>query len=402
MYEHFYGLKEKPFRLLADPSFLYLSKKHELALTYLEYGLSEQAGFIVITGEVGSGKTTLIKYLINKLDKRSIKTALIFNTNITPKEFLEIIVREWGLNCPNKDKTDLYDALNNFLIHEYTNRNSVVLIIDEAQNLSDATLEEIRMLSNLNDEKQPLLHIILLGQPNLRDRLNQKNLEQLRQRISVHYHLEPLDYEDTIGYVKHRLQKAGGQNSALFTPEAIESIYENSRGIPRIINIICDIALVYGFAEGLEQITKPIIENVIEERIKGGLIFFEASDNSNENTFVLENQGLSKEREEIKRMYSLLSKNITDLSLLINRIYSEKESSRGIINGVGNKTKKLTGHGVKKKRRATDGKFETIFERIKSLEKRFHKDTKINRRFISKFLKNTSRWMSPKTHNHGL
>ncbi len=401
MYELFYGFKEKPFRLLADPSFLYLSKKHELALTYLEYGLSEQAGFIVITGEVGSGKTTLIKYLINKLDKRSIKTALIFNTNITPKEFLEIIAREWNITGLNKDKTDLYDGIYNFLIHEYESRNSVLLIIDEAQNLSDATLEEIRMLSNVNDEKQPLLHIILLGQPNLRDRLNQRNLEQLRQRISVHYHLEPLDYEDTIGYVKHRLQKAGGQNMELFTQGAIDSIYQNSRGIPRIINIICDTALVYGFAEGLEQITKPIIENVIQERIDRGLIFFEGPENSNEETLSLENRGSVNDLEELKQLYTILNKYITDLTLLVKRLFAEKESSKKLTNAAEQKIKKITGNGEKKKRRVTNEKFDTVFERIKALEQRFHKDTIINRRLIARFLKNSSRGGNPKPHHQG-
>ena len=227
MYEHFYELKEKPFNLLADPAFLYLSKKHELALSYLEYGLSEQAGFIVITGEVGSGKTTLIKYLLTKLEKTSAKTAMIFNTNITPREFLEIVLREWDIAGAGKEKADLYDSLNNFLLQEYIRKNQVLLIIDEAQNLSAETLEEIRMLSNLNDEKQPLLHIILLGQPNLRDRLNQKTLEQLRQRIAVHYHLDPLDYEDTAHYIRHRLQKAGAQNPELFMADAIDSIYQH-------------------------------------------------------------------------------------------------------------------------------------------------------------------------------
>ena len=393
MYEHFYGLKEKPFRLLADPAFLYLSKKHELALNYLEYGLSEQAGFIVITGEVGSGKTTLIKYLTNKLDKSPIKTAMIFNTNITPHEFLEIILREWNITCDGKEKADLYDALNNFLLHEYTGRNQVVLIIDEAQNLSAETLEEIRMLSNLNDEKQPLLHIILLGQPNLRDRLNQKNLEQLRQRISVHYHLDPLDYEDTVRYIKHRLQKAGGQNPDLFMPDALDSIYQNSQGIPRVINIICDTALVYGFAEGAEQITQSIIESVIEERTKGGLIFLEEPENPGGKNLALEDNGPAKELEEIKQQYALLNKHISELTLLVKKLYAGKESSKKVVGNVVNKAKKLSGTGEKKKRYAAYKKFDrevnVLLERIKSLEKKFQRNTNSNRRVISRFLAKT-------------
>ena len=393
MYEHFYGLKEKPFRLLADPAFLYLSKKHELALNYLEYGLTEQAGFIVITGEVGSGKTTLIKYLTNKLEKSPIKTAMIFNTNITPHEFLEIILREWNITCDGKEKADLYDALNNFLLHEYTGRNQVVLIIDEAQNLSSETLEEIRMLSNLNDEKQPLLHIILLGQPNLRDRLNQKNLEQLRQRISVHYHLDPLDYEDTIRYIKHRLQKAGGQNPDLFMPDALDSIYQNSQGIPRVINIICDTALVYGFAEGAEQITQSIIESVIEERTKGGLIFLEEPESPGGKNFALEGNGPAKELEEIKQQYALLNKHISELTLLVKKLYAGKESSKKVVGNVVNKAKKLSGTGEKKKRYAAYKKFDrevnVLLERIKSLEKKFQRNTNSNRRVISRFLTKT-------------
>jgi len=394
MYEHFYGLKEKPFRLLADPAFLYLSKKHELALNYLEYGLTEQAGFIVITGEVGSGKTTLIKYLTNKLDKSPIKTAMIFNTNITPHEFLEIILREWNITCDGKEKADLYDALNNFLLHEYTGRNQVVLIIDEAQNLSSETLEEIRMLSNLNDEKQPLLHIILLGQPNLRDRLNQKNLEQLRQRISVHYHLDPLDYEDTVRYIKHRLQKAGGQNPDLFMPDALDSIYQNSQGIPRVINIICDTALVYGFAEGAEQITQAIIESVIEERTKGGLIFLEEPESPGGKNLALEDNGPAKELEEIKQQYALLNKHISELTLLVKKLYAGKESSKKVVGDVVNKAKKLSGAGEKKKRHAAYKKFDrevnVLLERIKSLEKKFQRNTNSNRRVISRFLTKTA------------
>ena len=276
MYENFYEFTEKPFSLLADPAFLYLSKKHELALNYLEYGLSEQAGFIVITGEVGSGKTTLIKYLINKLDKVAIKIAMLFNTNISPHEFLEIVLKEWDITCTGKEKTDRYEALTGFLLQEYVKKNKVVLIIDEAQNLSSETLEEIRMLSNLNDEKQPLFHIILLGQPNLRDLLNQRALEQLRQRISIHYHLDPLDFEDAVQYITHRLKKAGSQHADIFMPAALENIYQHSRGIPRVINIICDTALVYGFAAELQAIDVNQINEVIRDQSTFGVFSLES------------------------------------------------------------------------------------------------------------------------------
>jgi general secretion pathway protein A len=393
MYENFYELKEKPFNLLADPAFLYLSKKHELALNYLEYGLSEQAGFIVITGEVGSGKTTLIKYLLTKLDTTPTKTAMIFNTNITPREFLEIVLREWDITSEGKEKADFYNSLYHFLLHEYSRKNQAVLIIDEAQNLTLETLEEIRMLSNLNDEKHPLLHIILLGQPNLRDRLNQKTLEQLRQRIAVHYHLDPLDYEDTVQYIKHRLQKAGGQNPDLFMPDAFDSIYQHSKGIPRVINVICDTALVYGFADGAEQITKSIIASVIEERTKGGLNFLEDSESPRGKDLLLEANGFAEELEEIKEQYSLLNKHISELTLLVKKLYSEKEAGKKVVGDVVNKPKKLSGSGEKKKRQAADKKFNNernmLLERIKSLEKKFQRNATSNRRVISRFFTKT-------------
>jgi len=393
MYENFYELKEKPFNLLADPAFLYLSKKHELALNYLEYGLSEQAGFIVITGEVGSGKTTLIKYLLTKLDRTTTKTAMIFNTNITPREFLELVLREWDITSEGKEKADYYTALYNFLLHKYTRRNQVVLIVDEAQNLSLETLEEIRMLSNLNDEKHPLLHIILLGQPNLRERLNQKTLEQLRQRIAVHYHLEPLDYEDTVRYIKHRLQKAGGQNQELFMPDAIDSIYQHSQGIPRVINVICDTALVFGFAEGAEQITNSIIESVIEERTSGGLSFLEDSESRGGKNFSTEGNGAAKELEEIKEQYTVLNTHIAELTMLVKKLYSENAPGKNVVENMVNKHRKLSGAGEKKKRQNAHKKLDKernkLLDRIKSLEKKFQRNTTSNRRVISRFLTKT-------------
>jgi general secretion pathway protein A len=393
MYELFYGFKEKPFSLLADPAFLYLSKKHELALNYLEYGLSEQAGFIVITGEVGSGKTTLIKYLINKLDKADIKIAMLFNTNISPHEFLEIVLKEWDITCTGKEKSDRYEALTGFLLREYVKKNKVVLIVDEAQNLSSETLEEIRMLSNLNDEKQPLFHIILLGQPNLRDRLNQKDLEQLRQRISIHYHLDPLDYEDSVKYITHRLRKAGSQNTAVFMPAALESIYQHSRGIPRVINVICDTALVYGFAEGVEKIDKTIIENVVEERIKGGLIFLEETARTTAAPSQSQNNGPGKELEEIKEQYTDLNKNIFELTLLVKKLYTEKESSKKTTSDAVHKSRRLSGGAGKKRLQLTRKKLgqelSMLRDRVTGLEKKLHKNNTANRRLVTRFLVKT-------------
>ncbi|MCX5894767.1 MAG: XrtA-associated ATPase [Proteobacteria bacterium] len=374
MYEKFYGFKEKPFSLLADPAFLYLSKKHELALTYLEYGLSEQAGFIVITGEVGSGKTTLIKYLINKLETTATPVAMIFNTNISPCEFLEIIIKEWNLNCAGREKSVLYETINNFLLQEYIKRHKVVLIIDEAQNLSSETLEEIRMISNFNDEKQPLVHIILLGQPNLRDRLNQSALEQLRQRISVHYHLGPLDYDEVVEYVKHRLKRAGSPRVDIFTSDALESIFNYSRGIPRVINIVCDTALVYGFAEGIETIGAPIIENVIEDRVKGGIGIIESST----EMLGAGHQGsnpLAKEIEHLKEQYELLNESISELSLLMKRLYATQDGIKKVNGYEPGQYKNLLEAPKKKNRHVIAVKkvnrgMNKLMERVKCLEKK--------------------------------
>jgi general secretion pathway protein A len=321
---------------------------------------------------------------------------MIFNTNITPREFLELVLREWDITSEGKEKADYYNALYNFLLHKYTRRNQVVLIIDEAQNLPLETLEEIRMLSNLNDEKHPLLHIILFGQPNLRERLNQKTLEQLRQRIAVHYHLEPLDYEETARYIKHRLQKAGAQNQELFMPDAIDSIYQHAQGIPRVINVICDTALVFGFAEGAEQITNSIIESVIAERTSGGLSFLEDSGSHGGKNLSTEGNGAAKELEEIKEQYTVLNTHISELTMLVEKLYSENAPGKNVVENMVNTHRKLSGAGEKKKRQNAHKKLDKernmLLGRIKSLEKKFQRNTTSNRRVVSRFLtKNVAR-----------
>ncbi len=271
MYESFYGFREKPFNALPDPDFLYFSKKHEMALTYLDYGLSSQSGFMVLTGEVGAGKTTLLNYLLRNLASDSSHVALIFQTNIQPLELLEAMLAEWGLPYEGKGRIQMYELLNNYLLECYRQQQPVVLILDEAQNLPFETLEEVRMISNLNDEKVPLVHIILSGQPDLKDKLNSPRLTQLRQRITVHYHLEPLDSNETTIYIQHRLKSAGSEDLNIFNPEAVQTIFENSNGIPRVVNLICDLALVYGFAEQKRKIGKDIVELVLQDRRKMGL-----------------------------------------------------------------------------------------------------------------------------------
>ncbi|MDL1966251.1 MAG: AAA family ATPase [Candidatus Desulfofervidus auxilii] len=264
MYLNFYGLKEKPFQLLPDPSYFFLSSKHKTALNYLEYGILNNVGFIVITGEIGSGKTTLIKKFLSQLEKKII-TAVISNTNVESKEFLQMLLQELGIEYSKEEtKADLLNRLYYFLIEKYASRQQVVLIVDEAQNLPSAVLEEIRMISNLQTEKNFLIQIILVGQPPLRDKLLHPSLEQFLQRVSLSYHLFPLSEQETKDYIKHRLKLAGARYP-IFSEEALKAVFKHSQGVPRIINTLCEAALVYGFADEKREIGAEIIETIIEE-----------------------------------------------------------------------------------------------------------------------------------------
>ncbi len=270
MYEEFYGLKEKPFNLLPDPDYLYMSDGHENAYTHLEYAIAENKGFVVVTGEIGSGKTTLINYLLSKIPD-DIEIGLINNTYIPPNQIIKSICREFELEINGKDKAELMDAFHEFLIDRYSKKQRVVLIIDEAQNLAKKALEEIRMLSNLEAEKHHLIQIILVGQPELKYRLQHKRLEQIVQRITVHCHINGLKRQEVDNYIKYRLTIGGAENPEMFNEEAVNLIAKYSRGIPRIINLVCDAALVYGYADNKKIIDKKIVEDVIRERGSGGI-----------------------------------------------------------------------------------------------------------------------------------
>lgn len=263
MYEQYYQLKTKPFHTVPNPEFFYLSPKHQNALTYLEYGLMERSGFILLTGEIGTGKTTLIRYITEKTESE-IEAAIIFNTNVSSEQLLNLILSEFEIGPCNGGKTQALDMLYLFLIEKFTQNKRMLLIIDEAQNLSREALEEVRMLSNLQNDDQMLLQIMLVGQPELKSRLRNPDLAQFNQRITVSCHLSALNREETCAYIAFRLEKAGGAPN-LFTTESIDLIYKASRGIPRIINIICDMALVYGFADELAIIDTPVIKQVFEE-----------------------------------------------------------------------------------------------------------------------------------------
>jgi len=264
MYEHFYGFRSKPFSLLPDPEFLYPSKKHRMALTLLEYGLMNQASFSVITGDIGTGKTTLIRKLLNQME-RDVVVGLITNTHPSFGELLQWVLLAFNLECQVKDNVDMYKTFMDFLINQYAANRRTVLIIDEAQNLGPQALEELRMLSNVNSEKDLVLQVILVGQPGLRDNLRDPHLEQFAQRISVDYNLEPLSADEMREYIHHRLRTAGGSDE-LFDEEACEAVYRYSSGIPRLANLLCDTALVYGYAEQVRCINQRLIEDVVRDK----------------------------------------------------------------------------------------------------------------------------------------
>lgn len=269
MYESFYGLKERPFQLLPDPSFLYMSKRHGTALTLLQYSIQNRQGFTVITSEVGCGKTTLINRLLDEV-QRELRVGLINFTHNNFGEMAEWIMMVFGLDYKGKSKVELYDDFVQFLIREHAAGRPVVLIVDEAQNMGVQGLEELRMLSNVNAQKDYLLHLILVGQPELQQLLQKQELRQLTQRVSVAYNLAPLNLADVTAYIAHRLTVAGG-NPELFTPAAIRLIAAASDGIPRLVNTLCDLALVYAFSEELTTIGAPVLRSVLRDRLRMGL-----------------------------------------------------------------------------------------------------------------------------------
>jgi len=268
MYESFYGLKEKPFNLTPDPDYLYMSPGHENVYTHLEYAIQESKGFVVVTGEIGSGKTTLINYLLRKIPQ-AIRVGIINNTFVQPQELLKMICQEFDLEAAHADKTILLTRFYDYLLEQYAKRERVILIIDEAQNLPERSLEEIRMLSNLESEKHHLIQMILVGQPQLKAKLHQKRLEQFVQRVTVHCHLSALDKAEVENYIHHRLRVAGARDLDLFDPDAIMAIYKHSHGIPRLINTICDSAFVYGYADDIKVIGRDLVEAVAQARNLG-------------------------------------------------------------------------------------------------------------------------------------
>lgn len=269
MYESFYGFREKPFSLLPDPAFLYLSEKHRMALTTLQYGIVNQAGFTVITGEIGSGKTTLIRQVLDEVGEE-VAVGLVTNTHRNFGELMQWVLLAFGLEYRDKKKVELYESLADFIVREYNRDRRTVLIIDEAQNLSPDALEELRMMSNINADKNQVLQLILVGQPGLRDMLRRPELRQFAQRVAVDYALRALNLEETWNYIRHRIKLVDG-DPGLFDTKACAAVYYYSGGIPRLINVLCDTALVYGFAEQRQRIDAAIVCEVVREKARGGI-----------------------------------------------------------------------------------------------------------------------------------
>ncbi|KPK42761.1 MAG: ATPase [Omnitrophica WOR_2 bacterium SM23_29] len=264
MYENFFGLREKPFNVTADPNFLFFSKKHREAFDHLIYGIRERKGFLEITGEIGTGKTTLCRVFLNQLDEK-IKSAFILNSNLPDVQLLSAIATDFNINIRPKTKINILTELNRFLIDQLRLGYNAVLIIDEAQNLKASQLEQIRLLSNLETDKEKLIQIILVGQPELKAKLNSPDLEQLRQRIAIRYHIQPLDEEEVDDYIYHRLHIAGSDGNIRFEPDAVTEIYNYSNGVPRLINIACDKAMLLGFVLETKTISADMVKRSIEE-----------------------------------------------------------------------------------------------------------------------------------------
>jgi general secretion pathway protein A len=265
MYCDFFGFSEKPFTITPNPQFVFLSSIHREAFARLLYGVDSHAGFIALTGEVGTGKTTMLRTLLTQLDPEKYKSALIFNPCMSAEQLLVSICREFGIEADEQNSSSYLDALYRFLIEQNSAGRTVVLVIDEAQNLKPDVLEQVRMISNLETERDKLIQIILAGQPELNDVLRRHDLRQLNQRITVRCRLTPMKLDDTTHYINHRLKITGSRIPEIFSRAAIRRIYRFSRGVPRLINIACEQALVMAWTQEIRSVSPSIVAEVIAE-----------------------------------------------------------------------------------------------------------------------------------------
>ena len=265
MYKKFFGLKENPFNVNPDPRYLFLTNDAREALACLTYGIETRKGFILLTGEVGTGKTTLVNKLLEWLHRERVSTAFVFNPRLSVMQFFEFMMADFGIPCESRQKAQVLLKLNQWLLERYQAGERAVLIVDEAQNLSPQMLEEIRLLTNLETSTEKLLQIVLSGQPELDQKLSQPQLRQLRQRITLRARTRPLTIEETQGYIQERLRTAGAENTEIFSPEAIATIHRYARGIPRVTNLLCEHALVSSFVDQLNPVPPEIVEEVARD-----------------------------------------------------------------------------------------------------------------------------------------
>jgi general secretion pathway protein A len=264
VYLDFYGLTEPPFDITPNPRFLFYSTKHREAFNHLLYGIRERKGFVQLTGEVGAGKTTLCRAMLEQLDAH-YSTALILNPVMSAHELMKAIAVEFGLPVHGLDRLDTLAVINQFLLQQVERGKESVLIVDEAQDLTEDLLEQVRLLSNLETDDRKLVQIVLMGQPELRDRLNDPRLRQLRQRITIRYHLQPLSRQEVTQYIQHRIQVSGGNGAPYFTWPALWRVYNYAQGIPRLVNAVCDKALLAGFVSQTERIDFRLVNRAIRE-----------------------------------------------------------------------------------------------------------------------------------------
>lgn len=285
MYLEHFKLEEKPFSLIPDPGFLHFSEKHKTAYSLLEYGLWEQTGITVITGEVGSGKTTLLRHLLQQIDQAELSIGMINNTHSALGDLTQWVASAFAISHESKDKVKLFEDIQAHLIAEWSKGKRAVLIVDEAQNMSKETLEELRLYNNINSDGYQLLQIILVGQPELRETLRLPELSQMAQRVSVEYHIQPLSWQETANYIRHRMSTAANeeaktQASRTFDSVAMAVIFYFSAGVPRLINTLCDFALVHAYAKGAKVVDLEVALEVVRGRTIGGVNRF--SNNQNE------------------------------------------------------------------------------------------------------------------------
>lgn len=264
MYLRFFGFKEAPFNITPDPRFLFFSRHHREAFDHIVYGIENRKGFIELTGEVGAGKTTICRAVLSRLSP-NIKTALVLNPLLTETQLLRAILNDFGLNAKGRDRLAYIETLNRFLLKQLNQGNNVALIIDEAQDLIPEVLEQVRLLSNLETDQHKLLQIVLCGQPELKQRLTAPELRQLRQRITIRCHLFPLTEEEMKQYINCRLKIAGWKGEELFHPDVLQVVHDYAQGIPRLINAVCDVALLAGYVAGVRQIDNTCVKKAIQQ-----------------------------------------------------------------------------------------------------------------------------------------